>query len=139
MLTLDVMALPRRHEDLAAALCDALLRQRVVDAGLQLVGIDKLLDGEGRLASEALAGARILRQARRPIFIDCESSGQLVDALRDTHVISVRVPELPRWPLDRVASRAHNVPHGGIATSGRGRSERFCADLESKSAAPPRR
>ena len=96
MLTLDVMALPRRHEDLAAALCDALLRQRVVDAGLQLVGIDKLLDGEGRLASEALAGARILRQARRPIFIDCESSGQLVDALRDTHVISVRVPELDR-------------------------------------------
>jgi hypothetical protein len=96
MLTLDVMALPRRHEDLAAALCDALLRQRVVDAGLQLIGIDKFHDGEGRLASETLAAVRILRQARRPIFIDCESPGQLVDALRDTHVISVRVPELDR-------------------------------------------
>ena len=96
MLTLDVTALPRRHEDLAAALHDALLRQRLIGAGLRLVGIDKLHDGEGRLAPEALAAVRNLRQARRPVFVDCESPGELAEVLRDTHVISIGVPELDR-------------------------------------------
>ena len=96
LLTLDLTALPRRQEDLAAGLHDALLRQRIIDAGLQLIGIDKFHDGEGRLAPEALATLRVLRQARRPVFIDCEASGPLVEVLRDTHVISIRVPELDR-------------------------------------------
>jgi SpoVK/Ycf46/Vps4 family AAA+-type ATPase len=95
MLTFDVTALPRRHEDFAAALHDALLRQRLIDAGLRLVGIDKFHDGEGKLA-EALAAVRNLRQARRPVFIDCESAGELAQLLRDTHVISIGVPELER-------------------------------------------
>jgi hypothetical protein len=96
LLTLDLTALPRRQEDLAAGLNDALLRQRIIDAGLQLVGIDKFHDGEGRLAPEVLATLRVLRQARRPVFIDCETSGPIVEVLRDTHVISIRVPELDR-------------------------------------------
>src|SRR5262249_9749510 len=86
MLTLDVTALPRRHEDLAAALHDALLRQRLIDAGLRLVGIDKFHDGEGRLAPEVLVAVRNLRRARRPVFVDCESPGELAEILRDTHV-----------------------------------------------------
>ena len=96
LLTLDLAALPRRHEDLAAALHDTLLRQRLVDAGLRLIGVDKLCDAEGRMAPEALAAIRLLRHARRPVFIDCETSGQVAEVLRDTHIISISVPELDR-------------------------------------------
>ena len=95
MLTLDVTALPRRYEDVADALHDALLRQRLIDAGLRLAGIDKLHDGEGRLAPEVLVAVRNLRRAR-PVFVDCESPGELAEILRDTHVISIGVRELDR-------------------------------------------
>jgi hypothetical protein len=96
LLTLDLSALPRRHEDLAAALHDALLRQRLVGAALRLAGIDKFYDAEGRLAPEAPAILRMLPRGQRPVFIDCETSRQFAEVLRDTHVISIRVAELDR-------------------------------------------
>ncbi|MBR0820229.1 ATP-binding protein [Bradyrhizobium liaoningense] len=96
LLTLDAAALPRHHEENAATLRDALLRQRLTDAGLLLSGVEQLSDSEGRLTNDARMILRLVRQTRRPVILDCETPGPLAEALRGAHVISIGISDLDR-------------------------------------------
>ena len=95
LLAIDATAL-RHHEESATILRGTLLRQRLTNAGLLLTGVELLSDSEGRLTADARTILRLVRQARRPVFIDCESPGPTAEALRGAHVISIGVSDLDR-------------------------------------------
>jgi hypothetical protein len=61
LITVDAAALPRHQDENAETLRDALLRQRLTDAGLLLTGLDQLNDTEGRLSHDARAILRVSR------------------------------------------------------------------------------
>jgi len=94
LLRLDLAALPRGGDDLAAALRDALMRQRLIDACLEIVGIERTCDVEGRPGPEAAALMRLLRGARRPVFIGCDAPAPIIEIARGLHLIPVDIPSL---------------------------------------------